>query len=233
MRTVFLLTASLIAGAALPALASPITVYYTGTVSSLTFHKPMPDFWDSEPEPDSITGYDGSFAVGSLFSGSITFDRSIPDRDPGATYGRYGLDSDLAPWAATLTVGSYAFSFGNRYSDLFVSNDSGTPPASVDSVSFYLDGFYPRSFYPWEVRFVLSLRDSVMAAALSSDRLDSVPFALASWPEARVTFTSGQSLDTADFTGSGTLQSLYSVPEPSGLFLLLLGMASLRIARSR
>lgn len=233
MRNVFLLTASLIAFAALPASASPITVYYTGTVSSLTFHKPIPPFWDSEPYPDSITGYDGSFGVGSPFSGSITFDRSIPDRDPRSTDGDYDLDAAVSPWSATLTVGNYAFGFGDRLSDIFIRNDSGAPPASVDSVSFYLEGFYPRSPYPWEVRFALALRDAVMASALGSDRLDAVPFALAAWPEASVTFTSGVSLDASDFTGSGTLQSLYSVPEPRGLFLLLLGMASLRIGRAR
>ena len=124
------------------------------------------------------------------------------------------------------------------------SNDKSPPEDAPPTYPNPLDRFGFDAYFASVVRtsspfsfgldaqFYMSLTDSLAGLALSSDSLASVPFTLASWPQAAVGFRAGPNAGVLDFSATGTIQSLVAVPEPATLFPLLLCAVGLGIRRS-
>ena len=232
-KRAFLLMAIGIAFVApLPAVAGSLTVSFTGTIDTLFFTTAGPGGSPAD------SGYDGSFSVGSPFSGSLTLNDAASDLDPSSDSGLYRFDAP--PWSAAFQVGNYTFSARGTGSccsgfEVYVNDRL----SGVDQVLFAVPNpsviRVPTNFpYMQDSGFYIFLRDSVTATALESDDLASVPFTLAAWPSASIEFRAvAAPTYPSDFHATGTLLTMVVVPEPSTALLLGLGVATFGIRRGR
>jgi hypothetical protein len=207
--------------------AANVTVSFSGTIDSLSILEDpfAPWIWH---------GYDGSFTVGSPFSGSLTFDDSTSDSNADVQVGNYSFDTP--PFTAILQVGGYTLSSisGRNTAQIFNDSFPQTYPNGLDEISLFVEDVsvlgapgFPSS----ESYFVLELEDFT-GSALGSDALASVPFSLAPWDQARISFSLRRADSLSSFVSAGPIASQSVVPEPSTALLIWLGATGLAIRRA-
>ncbi|HKY06936.1 MAG TPA: PEP-CTERM sorting domain-containing protein, partial [Candidatus Binatia bacterium] len=180
-----------------PAGASPITFSFSGT---LVFVDPS---------------LSGTFSPGQTISGTYTFESTTPDSDPGnPNFGGYpGANTNLS-----FVAGSYTGSFGGPAFNATNVGLSFPGPFDVYQVNIPLAGPNVGSATPFQ--FALDIRD-LDQTALASDALPLTPPDLALFETRAITLI----FDDNSFVVA-SLDSLQQVPEPSALFLLVVGIAA-------
>jgi hypothetical protein len=177
---------------------------------------------------------EGLVAVGTPFSLSVTFDDAVSDEEPDPSMGRY--PGSPPPWSIVLEVGGYTLSTESSYYFRVHNNalDEVYDHVNVWTNSSTNSVVGPLSTpTPPEDNFLEFYLFDTDGAALQSDALTSVPWNLSFWPDSRVDFGFQDTFPTTwFFGGSGPIESLTVVPEPSAALLCGLGLAGL-VARRR
>lgn len=206
-----------------PASATILTVEVAGVVDSV---------WT-----DGGLALDGSVNIGSIMTGSTTYDTETPDLSPIPENGKYALLS------ISMTIGNYTFMHDLTSSDPFFYVFTGDPGYSVSTVSrfdgtVYLDGTpYSYEDIDWSIRSL----DLMNLFTNSGEYIptDALPDT-SSWPdlsifdvvrEFEVAFHKSYSYGDGDFVICGEITSLDVVPEPATV--LLLGLGCLALLRKR
>jgi hypothetical protein len=193
------------------AAATSVTLSFSGT-------------FDEVSDEEGIS--DGSVTGGTPFSALVTFDDSATDLDSSPNEGVYGFATP--PWSMVVVFGSYTLATSDQFL-INVIDDVAAEDVVILASGVSVAGPLQTEFEDADLE--IDLFDS-SASALNSDALASVPFDLDSWPDARLFFTIRTADTEFDFSGSGPVESLVLLPEPS-LALLSLGGLVLALRQRR
>jgi hypothetical protein len=205
-----------------PALATPITVVFSGTI-------------DIVDDPGGLT--DGSIAVGVPFTGRATWDDAVTDTDPAdPRSGKY--KGSAPPWTLEIHVGNYDIAPGALGVEISVLDRAApNPDPDVFSVAAQVASLSGPLSSPNVTTVPLLQLESAGNTLLGSDALTAVPLSLATWDFARIdVFLIG--VEDPVFAGFGGPIETFVVPEPAtavalGLGLAALGRSGVRSSRRR
>lgn len=197
------------------AAASPVTVVMTG-------------IWTLVDDAGAVLG--GAILPGSAFSATLVYDDATPDSNADPLYGNYFVAP--AQFSFTLASGGFLFSHvpgGVNEIDVI---DLG----SGDSVAVYAETFTTSPpLPPFGLNYANPFLDDPTGTTLSSDALTAVPWSLAAWSAASMTFFAdiddGNPLTYFDLEGDIT--GLTVVPEPGSFGMLALGLTALACGARR
>ncbi len=165
---------------------------------------------------------EGRINVGDLITGYYTYDSETPDIGPETpVYGRYEYSSP--PYGIKLTAGGFVFETDperTKFSILIRNDKVGQDGYSLDSwYNLPLDNGVKLASIDWQL-------DDFSGTAISIDALPTTPPVLEDWPDTWVGLSvkGGDGIrGGAQFSIRSTVTSVYLIPEPATLSLLLLG----------
>lgn len=193
----------------LRAAASPVSVVMTGV-------------WTLVDDAGAVLG--GAILPGSAFSATLVYDDATPDSNASPLYGNYFV----APAQFAFTLGSGGFTFSHVPGG--VNEIDVIDPGTGDSVAVYAETFTTSPpLPPLGLNYANVFLDDPSGTALSSDALTAVPWSMAAWSAAAMTFFAdiddGNPLTYFDLEGEIT--GLTVVPEPASFGMLALGLTAL------
>ena len=211
----WIITAAMIGALASPALASPVTVAFTGV-------------WTLVDDAGAVLG--GAITPGSAFSATLVYDDATPDSNASPLYGNY----TVAPAQLGFTVTSGGFTFSHVFGGL--NEIDVLHPGTGDTVSLYAEGLaVSPSVGPIGFSWAGFSLDDPSGTALSSDALTGVPWSMAAWSAGAMTIFAdlddGNPLTYFDLEGDVT--SLTATPEPGTAGLVGAGLALLSLRARR
>jgi len=214
-----LLVLALVAISSAPAVATPITVSFSGTMTSIT-------------DPTGVLN--PAVAVGAPFTGSYTIEPVIG----GSTSGAFGTFYLLLP-AGLTTVSIAGAPYSGPISGVLIGNGADLPGTGVRDFWFTLVNYSSSFGLPSPVFATVGFLDSTLTR-LSSESFFVNPD-LAGWDQAEIQlgrFVAGPGGGPqGEILGIGTITSVVAIPEPATTLLAAGGLcalaASRRIARRR
>lgn len=189
-----------------PASAAPITVSFTGTVSTVT---------------DDAGLLDGSIGVGTPYAGSFSYDPALlPDSEPDPNSGTYWIDP--ASFSLSLAIGSYSISYDPLASSGAATVQNDAAIVLQDQYALNVDDVVGLESLPALLvsTYVQVLLTDSTQTTLGSDSLVALPYTDAAWDGRILQLGAEVELEPGVFADVFLEGTLSILPEPASALLL-------------